>query len=291
MPSALKAEAKKSVLIISANNANSLKTAVDNIQHYVKESPEQLDSIAYTLSERREHLRLRGFCVTNGSSLFHAVTQTKAPKQGTGEAVFIFTGQGAQWLSMGRDLVQDYPIFRHSIQEADRVLQTIEHAPTWTIEGILLDCQDATTLANAEYSQPICTALQIALVDLFAACAVVPAAVIGHSSGEIAAAYASGSISLREAVIIAFYRGHVCKSKQTGAMVAVGLGKQDVEPYLVPGVQIACENSNMSITLSGGVNVLEECVAAIRIHHPDALVRRLRVNMAYHSRKSRWLAF
>lgn len=168
----------------------------------------------------------------------------------------------------------------------DRVLQSLEHAPTWRIADTLLNVKDKNILAKPEFSQPICTALQIALVDFLAAWQVTPAAVIGHSSGEIAAAYAAGALSMREAIIVAFYRGYVCsKPQKRGGMAAVGLGRADVQPYLISGVRIACENSGKSVTLSGDVQPLEESMAAIKKDHPDTLVRKLQVEVAYHSRK------
>ena len=168
----------------------------------------------------------------------------------------------------------------------DRVLQSLDHAPTWKIAHTLLSVEDKTILAKAEFSQPICSALQIALVDLLAAWKVTPAAVIGHSSGEIAAAYAAGALSMREAITIAFCRGYVCsKPMKRGGMAAVGLGRSDVLPYLVSGVQIACENSGKSVTLSGDVQPLEDVMAAIKEANPDTLVRKLQVEVAYHSRK------
>ena len=187
---------------------------------------------------------------------------------------------------MGRELIKEYPAFRESLDAMDQVLQSLEHAPTWEIADTLLNVEDKTILARPEFSQPICTALQIALVDFLAVWRVTPAAVIGHSSGEIAAAYAAGALSMREAVIVAFYRGYVCSKPQNrGGMVAVGLGRVDVQPYLTPGVRIACENSGKSVTLSGDVQYLEKSMAALRKDHPDTLVRRLQVEVAYHSRK------
>lgn len=249
-------------------------------------SPELLESLVYTLAERREHLRLRGFGITNGSSPFHLISHTKDQRQGPGKIAFVFTGQGAQWVHMGSDLIREYPAFRESLDTMDRVLQSLEHAPNWKIVDTLLNLDDKTILANPEYSQPICTALQVALVDFLAAWQVTPAAVIGHSSGEIAAAYAAGALSMREAIIVAFYRGYVCSNPQNrGGMAAIGLGRSGVQPYLVPGVRIACENSSKSVTLSGDVQPLEECMAAIKEDHPDTFVRKLQVEMAYHSRK------
>ena len=279
-------QARKNLLLFSANHPESLKDIAKGCQTYLEKSPDQLESLAYTLSERREHLKLRGFGITNGSSPFQLISHTKDQRQGSGKVAFIFTGQGAQWVHMGRELIREYPTFRESINTMDQVLQSLEHAPAWNIADTLLDVDDKAILSNPEFSQPICTALQIALVDFLASWKVTPTAVIGHYSGEIAAAYASGALSMREAIIVAFYRGYVCSNLQTrGGMAAIGLGRNDTQPYLIPGVRIACENSGKSVTLSGDVQPLEEAMAAIKKDHPDTLVRKLQVEMAYHSRK------
>jgi acyl transferase domain-containing protein len=278
---------RKTLLLFSANHTESLKTVANGCQTYLEKSPDHLESLAYTLAERREHLKLRGFGITNSLSPFQLISHTKDQRQGPGKVAFVFTGQGAQWVHMGRELIREYPEFRKSLDMMDQVLQSLEHAPTWTIADTLLSVGDKTILAKPEFSQPICTALQVALVDFLAAWQVTPAAVIGHSSGEIAAAYAVGALSMREAVIVAFYRGYVCTNPQKrGGMAAIGLGRDDVQPYLVPGVRIACENSGKSVTLSGDVQPLEESMAAIKVDHPDTLVRKLQVDVAYHSRKS-----
>ena len=278
--------ARKNLLLFSANHTESLKTVANGCQKYLVKSPDQLESLAYTLAERREHLKLRGFGITNGSYLFQLISHAKDQRQGPGKVAFVFTGQGAQWVHMGRELIREYPAFGKSLNAMDRVLQSLEHAPTWKIVDTLLNVEDKTILAKPEFSQPICTALQIALVDFLAAWQVTPAAIIGHSSGEIAATYAAGALSMREAVIVAFYRGYVCsKSQKRGGMAAVGLGRGDIQPYLAPGIRIACENSGKSVTLSGDVQPLEESMAAIKEDHPDTLVRKLQVEVAYHSRK------
>ena len=141
-------------------------------------------------------------------------------------------------------------------------------------------------LSWPELSQPICTALQIALVDLLASWSVFPSAVVGHSSGEIAAAYAAGALTKESALIVAYYRGFVCKnSPKEGGMAAIGLGKAKVSPFLIPGVGVACENSASSITLSGDSDKLEQVMSAIKNEYEQALVRKLQVGMAYHSGK------
>jgi acyl transferase domain-containing protein len=151
---------------------------------------------------------------------------------------------------------------------------------------VLANVSDKNILLEPEFSQPLCTALQVALVDLLATWNIKPSAVVGHSSGELAAAYAAGALSAREAVIAAFYRGQVCKTpKKVGGMAAVGLGRDDVHPYLATGVRIACENSGSSVTISGDLEPLEEVMAKIKEGRPDVLCRKLQVKAAYHSRK------
>ena len=111
-----------------------------------------------------------------------------------------------------------------------------------------------------------------------------PSAVTGHSSGEIAAAYACGIISKRAAMAIAYYRGYVTKDNLSmGRMAAVGLGTEEVTAYLVAGVVVACDNSPNSATLSGECTKLDSVLATIRQQKPDTLVRKLKVDMAYHS--------
>lgn len=160
---------------------------------------------------------------------------------------------------------------------------------TYSRVDVLFNSGDTAIIGKAEYSQPICTALQLALVDLLATWSVVPSAVVGHSSGEIAGSYAVGALTLNEAIIAAYYRGYVCKTpKRTGGMAAVGMGTNEVSTYLVQGVQIACENSMSSVTISGDLESLEIVMSRIKEKNPDVLVRKLQVEMAYHSREFRF---
>ena len=151
----------------------------------------------------------------------------------------------------------------------------------------LVKPEESSRLHMAEFSQPSCTAIQVALINLLHIWNVHPTAVVGHSSGEIAGAYAADSISLPDAIRIAYYRGQVSKLQlRAGGMAAVGLGRDEVASYLVPGVIVACENSPSSVTLSGDVKPLERVLASLKSEKPDILARRLKVDMAYHSRKS-----
>lgn len=108
---------------------------------------------------------------------------------------------------------------------------------------------------------------------------------MGHSSGEIAAAYAAGAISFEAAIIAAYYRGFVT-TQQTleGAMAAVGLGREDASKFLIDGVVVACENSPSSVTISGDKEKVVDVISKVKSESPDTLARLLKVDMAYHSR-------
>lgn len=124
-------------------------------------------------------------------------------------------------------------------------------------------------------------------MDLLNKWGVKPDAVVGHSSGEISAAYACGAITAQEAITVAYYRGQVLRElskRSQGGMAVVGLGRDDVAPYLVPGVTIGCENSSSSTTLSGDQEPLNMILETIQTRHPEILARRLQVQVAYHSR-------
>lgn len=117
-----------------------------------------------------------------------------------------------------------------------------------------------------------------------------PDAVVGHSSGEIVAAYAAGFISMSASITIAYYRGDAMKSiDKEGAMAAIGLRPSIVGSFLTPGVEIACENSASSTTISGDSQKVVQVMEKIEKEYSGALVLLLQVPVAYHSGKFHWL--
>lgn len=130
--------------------------------------------------------------------------------------------------------------------------------------------------------------VQIVLTNILRQWGVSPAVVVGHSSGEIAAAYACGALTMEEAVVCAYLRGLATKQQsRQGAMAAIGLGKKQVANFLKnTGVVIACENSPASTTLSGDQCSVDSVVDKIKHALPDVFARKLKVKMAYHSRRS-----
>ena len=124
---------KSSLLVFSANNPDSLRRTIDNYREYVKAHPERLINLAYTLGARREHLAHRAYCVTNGTGDLQVSPASRATAPHN--PVFVFTGQGAQWAGMGKELMAEYPSFLEDIRAMDRSLATCAHPPEWTIEG------------------------------------------------------------------------------------------------------------------------------------------------------------
>ncbi|KAF3768157.1 hypothetical protein M406DRAFT_106902 [Cryphonectria parasitica EP155] len=254
-------------------------------------------NLAYTLGCRRTKLPWRSFGIARAASLGQDVLAASAGILHAGSdaarPAFIFTGQGAQWARMGAELLQLYPLTtRETTRKLDRHLSQLKSPPSWTIEQIMQQPKETSVINEAEYAQPLCTAIQIMLVDLLYHWSARPLATVGHSSGEIAAAYAAGRISAEDAITTAYLRGKLAASLgDNGAMLAVGLGAEDVarkylatpeEPWSSGRVVVACHNSASAVTLSGDAQAVE----ALRLLLEDDRVFTRMVKTggkAYHS--------
>lgn len=167
---------------------------------------------------------------------------------------------------MGRELYERYPVYASAIDRADKHLLSLG-APFSLVQELSKD-ELNTQINSAHLSQPSCTAVQLALVDLLTTWGITAAAVAGHSSGEIGAAYAAGIIDFDDAMTVAYHRGRlipILKEKfptLSGSMMAVGAGKADISPLLerIPSsageAKIACINSPSSVTVSGDVDAI-----------------------------------
>ncbi|KAI2617780.1 hypothetical protein GGR54DRAFT_640866 [Hypoxylon sp. NC1633] len=282
----IKTRKRPELLIFSANTQNSVKQQIDQYQEYVSQHSSALYDVAYTLALRRERLAHRAFMIKSGEQIIETSGLVKAPAKFAGRNVMmVFTGQGSQWAEMGRGLFITNSEFREDIHLMDNILRHAPKRPNWSIEAEILKPSEISEIDKAELSQPLCTALQIAIFRQFKRLGVVPTAVVGHSSGEIAAAYAAGYITLGFAIKAAYYRGIVSSTNtsKNGAMAAIGLGAKDVAKLLPNGVVVACENSPQSTTISGDRELVEQVVSTIKAVKPDTFARTLKVDMAYHS--------
>lgn len=171
---------------------------------------------------------------------------------------------------MGRSLLGQSPLVRSVLEECEDALKQLPNGPSWSLIEELCKPPEESNVNEAEYAQPLCTALQIGLVSLLRSWDVRPGAVVGHSSGEIAAAFAAGIISLRVAIITAYYRGLLFAGSSgwpliasRGSMCAVGASEDEcmsLEESSKGLVQLAAINSPRSCTLSGNRQAIQDVV-------------------------------
>ncbi|TVY41051.1 Hybrid PKS-NRPS synthetase [Lachnellula occidentalis] len=301
-------------LVFSANSRDSLLQSVKAYAEEMRSNKSlDLEDLTWTLQFRRTHFdnsRASFSGATREKLLSHmdtfvtddnktAVTDQNSPPPARfgddGPALLgIFTGQGAQWASMGRNLILHCRLFRESIERCEKSLDALGvDAPEWSLKEELLAGEETSRVAEAALSQPLCTAVQIGLVDLLSASGVEFRAVVGHSSGEIAAAYAAGVLPrASDAIRIAYYRGLHAKlatgpnSDRRGAMLAAGLSFEDASELCsrreyAGRVTVAADNSPTSVTLSGDVEAIDWIKA--HLETDGTFVRKLKVDMAYHS--------
>ncbi|KAH6871612.1 putative polyketide synthase [Thelonectria olida] len=252
-----------------------------------------LDRLAYTLGSRRSRFPWTAACAASSlEDLIRAVDEesTLAPQRSSKvpRLGFVFTGQGAQWYAMGRELLEAYPVFKDTLLRAQKCIY--ELGCSWSlIEELTRD--EATTHVNeVAYSLPLSVAIQLALIDLLRSWGINPSGVTGHSSGEVSAAYAAGAIGLKSALAIVYCRGDLTDRinkmmARPGGMIAVGLGRDEVNEkisHIQSGELVAaCINSPSSVTVSGDVRAILDFEA--RMADEKVFARRLKVNAAYHS--------
>ncbi|KAM0804375.1 reducing type I polyketide synthase 10 [Usnea florida] len=282
------------IVPLSAHNQSSLLRLAEDLMSSNIEN-DRVEDLAFTLCVRRSHLAVRGFFLVKPSTMSCDIHPSKLQLLKTLDEhpvlplAFVFTGQGAQWASMGSLLIERFPTFHHTIQELDSCLAGLPIPPSWTITEIIQEPEASSMIHTAAYSQPACTAIQIALISLLREWGTHTQCVIGHSSGEIAAAFAAEHITAREAILIAYYRGQIMlKSSPKGAMIAVGLESNSVtkmihDNRLQGKLSIACVNSPENTTVSGD----EEAVDLLATYCQDRNIfaRKLKTDgRAYHSR-------
>ncbi|KAK4149174.1 putative lovastatin nonaketide synthase [Chaetomidium leptoderma] len=254
------------LLLFSANSPASLKLQIDTFSHYTAQHPELDRNVTYTLALRREKLPHRAFAILQGDEFLETHIPAKGPASSPSIAM-IFSGQGAQWAGIGRELILNNSSFRQDIHRMDEILKGLRIPPIWSILGELLKPEDQSQLHRAELAQPLSTALQIALVRQFKRLGVTPTAIVGHSSGEITAVYTAGYLSLEYAITLVYYRSYISTyglAVQVGGIIAaVGLGVAKVSRFLQPGVYVACENSPISTTISDDGKAVQNALATI----------------------------
>ncbi|KAK4033181.1 polyketide synthase [Parachaetomium inaequale] len=282
------------LLVWSAADEGALKRTTQAYESYYRDRVAgnriQLDRLAFTLAARRSRMLWRAFSVITDGAGTRDLPRTK-PTRSSAEVglAFVFTGQGAQYANMAWGLRQ-YPVFDETLRHVDSTYRSL--GAKWSLFDEL---RSSDNINKPEYSQPLTTAVQVALVELLRSFGVIPKAVVGHSSGEIAAAYAIGALSLESAGRVAFFRGLLAgKLRSTsisapGAMISVNIAEDQVPDYLSKifvedasaSVCVACVNSPLNCTLSGP----EAAIDAIKAQadKDGIFAQKLKTGVAYHS--------
>ncbi|KAL8962775.1 MAG: hypothetical protein Q9193_000877 [Seirophora villosa] len=292
------------LVVLSAADEGSLWRSANLLTEHLKAGDitideKYIDDLSWTLNTRRTALTWRTFAVLRSfndlAGLPSIVAKPKDAASSKYRLGFAFTGQGSQWYAMGRELLV-YPVYKASLLRSQELLKALGGA--WLLTEEFLRDTNNTRVNDPEFSQPLCTALQIALVDLYQSLGIVPSVVVGHSSGEIAAAYCAGLLSQASAIKVAYYRGLLSSriSKTTtpqysmasigspqGAVTAHMLDLQKQQPlkFKSTSITISCINSPSSITVSGPRDQLDQLL--VHIQKQNIFVKRLPVDLAYHS--------
>ncbi|KAL8860961.1 MAG: hypothetical protein Q9178_002716 [Gyalolechia marmorata] len=281
-------EDRPCTILLSANDEASLIANIKALSNHLINPRVKvgLVDIAYTLSDRRSHLFHRAFLTTRNTEFDETAftlgkNTSDAPRIG-----FIFTGQGAQWPQMGKDVLNFFPWTISILKELDATLHNLPDGPTWSLIGTEQILNEH--LRQPQYSQPLVTALQLCIIAVLESWNIAPQAVVGHSSGEIAAAHCAGFISRTDAIVAAYYRGRAalnCQGKVHSdvGMLAVGLSPDALSPLLEKykdKAWVACFNSPSSLTISGDRPALEALKADVQ--NAGHFARLLQVDLAYH---------
>lgn len=210
------------------------------------------------------------------------VSGTPSPRS---KLAFTFAGQGGQWWGMGRRLLLEEPVFSRAFQEFDRGFEALSG---WSVKSELLRDEATSRMGQSRFAMPAIFGVQIGLGALWQSYDVQPDFVLGHSFGELAAAYLAGAISLETATRMIHARCQIReKLGVDGAMLAVGLGAADVAAVLGPdtNIDIAAINGASAVTLAGTPAEIEQAARRITERYPSAQVRPVRSDTAWHSRQ------
>ncbi len=284
------------ILTLSARDPAALTASAEA---YVKllERPDApvFEDVCYSANVRRSHHEHRLAVVAESAQQAAAeldafVKHGRSPMTITGKAaqreqrkpVFVFTGMGPQWWRMGRELLQSSPVFRNAAHEVDECFRAVAG---WSILDELQVEQAVSRMAETQVAQPANFLIQVALTKQLGDWKVFPAAIVGHSVGEVASAYASGALSLDDAVLVSYHRSRLQqRAAGKGKMLATGLTMSQAETLLgrwADKVSIAAINGSADTTLSGdpsALNEIAEDLAEKQLFH-----RMLKVEVAYHS--------
>ncbi|MCB5168293.1 type I polyketide synthase [Streptomyces bambusae] len=279
-PAALREQAVRLRDLLAAESPAHAASAAD-IGHSLAATRQLFDHRAVVLGGSREESLAGLALVASGGDSAQAVRGTAGAP--TGPVVFVFPGQGSQWLGMGRQLYAESEVFARAVDECAEALAPYTD---WSLVDVLTGAEDAASLERVDVVQPALFSMMVSLAQVWRSLGVVPDAVIGHSQGEIAAACVSGALSLADAARIVALRSRalIGMADLGGGMSAVAAPADQVEERLAQWagrLSVAVVNGPASVVIAGDDAALDEFAAAAGAE--GIRVRRVKVDYASHS--------
>jgi phthiocerol/phenolphthiocerol synthesis type-I polyketide synthase E len=279
------------LLVLSAKTEPALQAATQNLAEYLKQHPEaNLADVAYTLQVGRRGFNHRRTVVCqNREDAIAALETLDSKRVSTAVAsserpvVFMFSGQGSQYVNMARELYDTEPVFR---QEVDRSCDILQPHLGLDLRQILYPSQshisEATEqLKQTAITQPALFVIEYALAQLWMSWGVQPQATIGHSIGEYVAACIAGVFSLEDALALVAARGKLMQQLPAGTMLAVPLTEVQVKPFLNSELSLAVMNGPSRCVISGTAEAIEMLEKQLAVAGIEG--RRLHTSHAFHS--------
>ncbi|WP_103350653.1 type I polyketide synthase [Amycolatopsis sp. CA-128772] len=266
-------------LVVSARSREALSGQAGRLAAFL-EGDVSLTEVAGALVARRAVLDERAVVVAGSRAEAVAGLRALNPAGPAtpGKVVWVFPGQGTQWAGMGRELLDDSPVFAARIAECAAAL---EPWIDWSLIDVLRGEGD---LDRVDVLQPACFAVMVGLAAVWESVGVRPDAVVGHSQGEIAAACVSGALSLEDAAKVVALRSQAIAAELSGrgGMASVALGEDDVRSWLADGVEVAAVNGPASVVIAGDADALDATLETLS--GEGIRVRRVAVDYASHTR-------
>ncbi len=270
----------------SAKSLSSLQKYSESLKNYINQSNPNLTEVAYTLQTTREDFNHRTFVVADGlndlsnSLEWAAGLEVPTLNQLPGETVFLFPGQGAQYINMGKSLYENQPIYQQAIDEcADLLVNLLDKDIRKIIFAEENNDQAIAHLNNTKYTQPALFVTEYALAKLWISWGITPSILCGHSIGEYVAAHLAGVFSLADALKLVTYRGLLISKLPEGSMLSV---RTAIDNITIPAeLSIAAINSDRLFVVSG----TNEDIAAFQLvlDGKEILNKKLFTSHAFHS--------